>query len=272
MSDELAAAQLAHILDEWIVSVADPELARCLRAEAYIAGGAIASLLSEEPVQDYDVYVRQAATAQALQAYYAAFFRRHPAPAHDPQQPFALATEPTVPCRPLTMTTHAVYLSTRIQLMTSFYGEPAWMVSLYDYEHCTGYYTASERQLVVSAAARQAITTRTLRYRPGAYFPLLSLLRLPKFIARGYTIELGQLFQLALTVAGEGLGERGWLRQLLGLLGEKDSRFLEALAVAEALPDGPLDQAALAAVLQAVLAPAQAPPHRLAALSAARGY
>jgi hypothetical protein len=253
MNDELAAGQLSHILDGWIASVADCELAGCLRREAYIAGGAIASLLLGEPVQDYDVYVRQAATAQALKAYYEAFFEHHPAPVHDPHHPFALADEPTAPCRPLTMTSNAVYLSTRIQLMTSFYGEPNWMVSLYDYEHCTGYYTAGEGRLVVSAAARQAIAMRSLHYRPGALFPMLSLLRLPKFIARGYTIDLGQLFQLVVTVASEGLGDRDRVSQLLGLLSEKDSRFLRARATAETLPPGTVDQMALAAVLKAVL-------------------
>jgi hypothetical protein len=136
--------------------------------------------------------------------------------------------------------------------MTSFYGDPAWMISIYDYEHCMGYYTASERRLVAPAAARRAITARSLRYRPGAPFPMLSLLRLPKFIARGYTVDLAQLFQLVVTVAGEGLGDRGRVSQLLGLLCEKDRRFQPALAAAQALPSGPVDQAAMAAILKVV--------------------
>jgi hypothetical protein len=259
MRDELAALQLDHILEGWIASVDDRDLARCLQAEAYIAGGAIASLLLDEPVEDYDIYVRQEATAHALKRYYEAFFRRHPAPTHDPHQPFALAACSTASCRPLTMTANAVYLSTRIQLMTSFYGDPAWMISIYDYEHCMGYYTASEGRLVAPAAARQAITARSLRYRPGAPFPMLSLLRLPKFIARGYAIDLGQLFQLVVTVAGEGLGDQSQVSQLLGLLCEKDRRFQPALAAAETLPPGPVDQAAMAAILKAVLKDEEAP-------------
>jgi hypothetical protein len=127
------------------------------------------------------------------------------------------------------------------------------MVSLYDYQHCMGYYTGYDRRLVVSAATRQAIVTRTLRYR-GSRYPMLSLLRLPKFIARGYTIDLGHLFQLVLEVAAGGLGDRSKVHQLLGLLTEKDRRFVQVLAAAEALPEGPVDQAALAAILQASFA------------------
>jgi hypothetical protein len=133
--------------------------------------------------------------------------------------------------------------------MTLFYGEPAWMVSSYDYQHCMGYYTGCDRRLVVSAATRQAIITRTLCYQ-GSRYPMLSLMRLPKFIARGYTIDLGNLFQLVLEVAAGGLGDRGKLHQLLGLLTEKDRRFAQMLAATETLPEGPVDQATLAAILR----------------------
>jgi hypothetical protein len=255
MNDEMAAAHLAQILHGWIDSVTDPQLVCRLRDEAYVAGGAIASLLLDEPVQDYDVYVREEATAQAVKAYYEEFFRRHPAPPFDPRHPFIAAPALTEPCRPLAMTANAVYLSYCIQLMTIFYGEPAWMVSNYDFHHCSGYYTAREGRLVVLEETRQAIAARSLRYRPGRTFPMLSVLRLPKFIARGYTIDLGQLFQLLAEVAAAGLGDREKVRQLLGLLSEKDCRFTRALAVTESLPEGPVDNVALGAILNAILAP-----------------
>jgi hypothetical protein len=254
MNDELAAAHLARILDGWIDSIADPELARRVRDEGYIAGGAIASLLLAEPVQDYDVYVREESTAQAVKAYYEEYFRRHPAAPFDPRDPFAGAGDLTQPCRPLAMTGNAVYLSFGIQLMTVFYGEPAWMVSIYDFHHCSGYYARREGQLVVLEEARRAIATKSLRYRPGRTFPMLSVLRLPKFIARGYTIDLGQLFQLVADVATVGLGDREKVKQLLKLLSEKDSRFTRALAAAEVLPDGPIDNAALGTILNTILA------------------
>jgi hypothetical protein len=255
MNDEMAAAHLAQILHGWIDSVTEPELACRLRDEAYIAGGAIASLLLDEQVQDYDVYVREEATAQAVKAYYEEFFRRYPAPPFDPRHPFTAAADLSEPCRPLAMTANAVYLSYRIQLMTVFYGEPAWMVSNYDFHHCSGYYTAREGRLVVLEEARQAIAARSLHYRPGRTFPMLSVLRLPKFIARGYTIDLAQLFQLVAEVAAGGLGDHEKIRQLLGLLSEKESRFTRGLAATESLPEGPVDNVALGAIQNAILAP-----------------
>jgi hypothetical protein len=239
------------VLSRWLASVDDPDLAARMRAETFVAGGAIASLLQGEKVQDYDVYFRNETTCRAVGDYYAAKLALYPALPFDPHHPFA-AAQPTEPIRPLAKTDNCIYLSNHMQVMTIFPGEPDWLVAQYDLVHCMGYFTARDQRLVVSAEARHAILTRTLRYRPGHFAPILSLLRLPKFFARGYTIDIGQLFTLVTEVASHGLGDRNKVRQLLGLLAEKDSRFSRALTVAEGLPEAPLDHAALSGNLSII--------------------
>lgn len=65
---------LAERVNAWISSVKDEELQKKLRQDTLVSGGAIASMLAGEKVNDYDIYFTTKETALAVAEYYVKVF------------------------------------------------------------------------------------------------------------------------------------------------------------------------------------------------------
>ena len=99
--------------------------------------------------------------------------------------------------RPVFLSTNAITLSSKIQIVIRFYGEPEQIHDNYDYIHCTCWWRAKDGHLELPAKALEAILTRELVYS-GSKYPLCSIFRARKFIKRGWTINAGQFLKMAL--------------------------------------------------------------------------
>ena len=69
-----------------------------------------------------------------------------------------------------------------------------------DFVHCTNYWTSWNNELVLNPAALESILSKELRY-VGSKYPICSLVRLRKFIARGWRINAGQILKMAMQVS-----------------------------------------------------------------------
>lgn len=98
--------------------------------------------------------------------------------------------------RPLYLTSNAISLSDKVQLVIRFYGDPAEIHENYDFVHCTNFWTSWERRVTVNADALECILTKELRYI-GSRYPICSLFRVRKFVERGWTITAGQMLKIA---------------------------------------------------------------------------
>lgn len=98
--------------------------------------------------------------------------------------------------RPVFLSTNAITLSNKIQIIIRFIGEPDKIHENYDYVHCTNYWTPDEG-VVLRSDALEAILTRELRY-VGSKYPLCSIIRARKFIKRGWTINAGQFVKMCM--------------------------------------------------------------------------
>lgn len=101
------------------------------------------------------------------------------------------------PYRPVFLSTNAITLSNAVQLIIRFYGEPDEIHENYDFVHCTNYYDGGSGELVLRPAALEALLSRELRYI-GSKYPLCSLIRVRKFVARHWTINAGQILKMCL--------------------------------------------------------------------------
>jgi len=99
--------------------------------------------------------------------------------------------------RPVFMSTNAITLSNRIQLVLRFSGEPDEIHKNYDFVHCTNYWQSWDGQLVLRAEALEALLSRELRY-VGSKYPLCSIIRLRKFIKRGWVVNAGQILKMVM--------------------------------------------------------------------------
>lgn len=96
--------------------------------------------------------------------------------------------------RAVFMSTNAITLSHRVQLVLRFYGDPSVIHENYDFVHCTNYWTSWNNELVLNPKSLEALLARELRY-VGSKYPLCSIMRMRKFIGRGWTINAGQILK-----------------------------------------------------------------------------
>lgn len=104
------------------------------------------------------------------------------------------------PFHPIFLSSNAITLSNRIQLILRFHGSPDEIHSNYDFQHCMNYWTSWDGALVLRPEALEALLTKELRY-VGSKYPICSLIRLRKFIKRDWTINAGQILKIAMQVA-----------------------------------------------------------------------
>lgn len=101
------------------------------------------------------------------------------------------------PCRPVFLSANAISLSDKVQLIIRFFGEPQDIHTNYDFQHCMSYWTSWDDKLTLNPSALEALLARELRY-VGSKYPLCSIIRTRKFIARGWTINAGQYLKMAM--------------------------------------------------------------------------
>lgn len=110
-------------------------------------------------------------------------------------------TEPTTKpkFRPVFISSNAISLSNKVQVVTRFFGEPDVIHENYDFVHCTNYWCSWNGELTLRPAAMEALLARDLRY-VGSKYPLCSLIRTRKFVQRGWQISAGQYLKMAMNL------------------------------------------------------------------------
>lgn len=100
---------------------------------------------------------------------------------------------------PVVVTTNAISLTDKVQLVLRFTGDPYTIHKNYDFVHTTNWYTYGDG-LNVNQAALLSILSRELRY-VGSLYPVCSMFRLKKFIRRGWTITAGEMLKIAFDIS-----------------------------------------------------------------------
>lgn len=98
--------------------------------------------------------------------------------------------------RPIFLSDNAITLSQGIQIIIRFYGNPEEIHKNYDFTHCTSYWTSADNKLVLRPEALESLLTKQLKY-VGSKYPLCSIIRMRKFIQRGWHISAGDILKIA---------------------------------------------------------------------------
>lgn len=126
--------------------------------------------------------------------------------------------------RPVFLSTNAITLSDKIQLIFRFYGEPNKIHETFDYVHCMCYWSSYDKKLIYTTDALDSIINKELKY-VGSKYPICSVLRMRKFISRGWTINAGQILKMAFQISELDLNDINVLEdQLVGV----DSLYFSA--------------------------------------------
>lgn len=98
--------------------------------------------------------------------------------------------------RPVFLSSNAVTLSDKIQVVTRFYGEVEDIHKNYDFAHCTCSWTSWDNEVQLPTKALECIINKELYY-VGSKYPLCSIIRTRKYLERGYHINAGQYVKMA---------------------------------------------------------------------------
>jgi hypothetical protein len=218
--------------NEFVASIKDEEVQKLVKANSLVSGGAIVSMLLNEPVNDIDYYFTNKETCLAVARYYTNLFNTtHNLTAsvwekEDGQIKLMIRSDgvggeeqddvtdnPILEgifddkpdkaeaekekYQPVYITSNAISLSNKVQLVVRFYGDAEEIHKNYDYIHCTCHWTSKDGKVELPAKALESIITKQLFYS-GSKYPLCSIFRARKFIERGWTINAGQFLKMAL--------------------------------------------------------------------------
>lgn len=99
--------------------------------------------------------------------------------------------------RPRFITSNAISLSNKIQIVTRFYGEVEEIHKNYDFAHCTCAWSSWNNEVFLPPKALECIINKELYY-VGSKYPLCSIIRTRKYIERGYHINAGQYVKMCM--------------------------------------------------------------------------
>lgn len=291
MNRKAINAVLKKKLNDWVSSIDDKAIQSEIKENSIITGGAIASMLMNEPVKDFDVYFNCKESARNVAWYYIekfnathkkkAFlidgaFKNNFGPCEgklpkiaglhsiintldenririvfevggvsgdeeiSTDEPFedvydqigeldempedALETKEKY--RPIFMSPNAITLSNKIQIVIRFHGTPDEIHGSYDYIHCMNYWTP-DGKLVLKQEALESILSKHLIYN-GSKYPVCSVVRMRKFIKRGWHINAGQILKMLFQISELDLTDVDVLEDQL--IGVDTAYFMQLIA------------------------------------------
>lgn len=127
--------------------------------------------------------------------------------------------------RVLFVTSNAITLSEDVQLILRFQGPAETIHENFDYVHATNWWSSWDKKLTLRPEALECTLSRELRY-VGSKYPICSIIRLRKFISRGWTVNAGQIVKMAYQVSKLDMNDPRVLEdQLVGV----DSAYFSQL-------------------------------------------
>ena len=133
------------------------------------------------------------------------------------------------PYRPIFLTDNAITLSNKVQIVIRFYGDADKIHSNYDFIHCTNYWESATKKLTLRAEAMESLLSKHLYYS-GSKYPVCSIIRLRKFLKRGWHINAGQMLKIMFQVSALDLHDLAVLEdQLTGVDAAYFVQLIDAL-------------------------------------------
>lgn len=129
--------------------------------------------------------------------------------------------------RPVFLSTNAITLSGRVQLILRFFGDAEELHKNYDFVHATNYWTSKSGDIVLRPEALESLLSKELRY-VGSRYPICSVIRLRKFIKRGWVINAGQILKMMLQISELDLSDPVVLKEQL--TGVDSAYFIEVMS------------------------------------------
>lgn len=173
---------LEHISDECIKDI--------FRNKSFVTGGCIPSMAIDEFVNDYDIYLFDKQSVDAVINYFQNIHQQE-------KQPVEIAVKPKY--RIGLITENAINLTDKIQIITKYYGTPINVVDSFDFQHIKSYWYYGSNELHFCSDFYKLIHEKELVYT-GSEYPLSSFFRVKKYIKKGWNVSNATMLHIALDI------------------------------------------------------------------------
>ena len=246
-------------LNEWLESIKDEKLRKDVKKNILLSGGSIASMFLNADISDYDVYIQDMDVLKRLTEYYVkghediqildgreqeklmkdtgGGHRVIVENLHEDQiklffdgyaPGLKVESEEEEIYTPVYFSPNAISLHGQIQVVIRFNGDNEKIHSTFDFVHATNYFTF-EDGLVTNIAALESLLSKQLKYQ-GSLYPLTSIIRMKKFIKRGWNISAGEMLKIMFQISELDLKNPNVLEeQLIGVDVAYFSLLIQAL-------------------------------------------
>lgn len=153
-----------------------PETKDLFRKNAYVAGGAISTLITNESFNDLDVYFNSYDDLSSFCDHY-----------NEINDFVKMITE------------NAISFDGKVQVIKKYWGDPVNMFHTFDFQHLHGYYDYDSDYLMVPDYVYRLIANKELIYT-GSEFPVNSLLRIRKYLKRGWNIHSHSMLKIVFDI------------------------------------------------------------------------
>jgi hypothetical protein len=174
---------LTGVMNNFLESISDNYIKDIIKNNSYITGGCIPSMLIDEFVNDYDIYFYTKEDADGVKKYFETAHTKN----KDDKFHVKLITD------------NAINLSDKIQLITKFWGDPSFVTDEFDWQHIKSWYSCKEEKLYLTSDVYQLVVEKELIYT-GSDYPLSSLMRLKKYIKKGWNVSNTTMLHIALDI------------------------------------------------------------------------
>lgn len=248
MNKNKTEKNIEKVIKSWTKTIFDTDLRENVRRDLVVSGGCIASMLLDQPVEDYDIYFRNVQTAARLAEFYLNVAGFAPGEAlikvkQDPKERGGSVSITGAPFKafnksntdlgsyvPIYFSKNAITLTGGVQIIIKFCGSIDTIHKTFDFEHTKNYY--ADEALELSKQSLEAILARELRY-VGTGYPVHALLRTRKFEKRGWKIANSEIFKILYDISKLDLTKPEVFReQIGGVYGDSLADHLEYLVPA----------------------------------------
>jgi hypothetical protein len=149
---------------------------------------------------------------------------------------------------PIFFSPNAISLSNNLQIVLRFHGTPDEIHETFDFVHPTNYFTM-DGGIVTNKEALESIITKQLRYQ-GSFYPVTSIIRMKKFVKRGWNINAGEILKIAFQISELDLHNPDVLEEQL--IGVDVAYFSVLIGILRGIDPSKLTSAYLNAIIDKV--------------------
>lgn len=143
---------------------------------------------------------------------------------------------------------NAISLTDSVQIVLRFNGSPEEIHKTFDFIHATNYFTFKDG-LVTNTEALESIITKTLKYQ-GSLYPLTSIIRMKKFLIRGWSINAGEILKIMFQISELDLKDPDTLEEQL--IGVDIAYFAKLIEVLRGIDPGTLTGSYLSTLIDKI--------------------